>query len=239
MALVIGTRIRRADRASARAAIGGITALNDVSARKAQRSSGGQYVRGKSFDTFAPLGPCITDASGLDPNNLAVRLTLSGEQHAGLEHVGHDLRRRGPDRLRLRGHDARAGRRDRHRHAERRRHGTRPAALAASTATSARSRSRASACCATRSSPRLISRPSARPWHECRAPAAGRCTARPAHALVRAALAGTERSGGAQHEVAPSRRKMVDRRSGRCRARADGDRARSRRPGRRRCGQVR
>jgi 2-keto-4-pentenoate hydratase/2-oxohepta-3-ene-1,7-dioic acid hydratase in catechol pathway len=79
MALVIGTRIRRADRASARAAIGGVTALNDVSARVAQRSSGGQFVRGKSFDTFAPLGPCITDASGLDPNNLAVRLTLSGE----------------------------------------------------------------------------------------------------------------------------------------------------------------
>jgi 2-keto-4-pentenoate hydratase/2-oxohepta-3-ene-1,7-dioic acid hydratase in catechol pathway len=79
MALVIGTRTRRADRASARAAIGGITALNDVSARDAQRSSGGQFIRGKSFDTFAPLGPCITDASGLDPNNLAVRMTISGE----------------------------------------------------------------------------------------------------------------------------------------------------------------
>ena len=79
MALVIGTRIRRADRASARAAIGGVTALNDVSARVAQRSSGGQFVRGKSFDTFAPLGPSIVDVSGLDPNNLAVRLTLSGE----------------------------------------------------------------------------------------------------------------------------------------------------------------
>jgi 2-keto-4-pentenoate hydratase/2-oxohepta-3-ene-1,7-dioic acid hydratase in catechol pathway len=79
MALVIGTRIRRADRAAARAAIGGVTALNDVSARKAQRSSGGQFVRGKSFDTFAPLGPCITDASDLDPNDLSVRLTLSGE----------------------------------------------------------------------------------------------------------------------------------------------------------------
>ena len=80
MALVIGTQIRRADRASARAAIGGITALNDVSARQAQRSSGGQYVRGKSFDTFAPLGPCITDASGLDPNNLAVGMIVSGEK---------------------------------------------------------------------------------------------------------------------------------------------------------------
>ncbi|MDX6596701.1 MAG: 2,4-didehydro-3-deoxy-L-rhamnonate hydrolase [Gaiellales bacterium] len=79
MALVIGRRIRRADRAEARAAIGGITALNDVSARTAQRTSGGQFIRGKSYDTFAPLGPCISDASGLDPNNLAVRMTISGE----------------------------------------------------------------------------------------------------------------------------------------------------------------
>ncbi|MDX6564279.1 MAG: 2,4-didehydro-3-deoxy-L-rhamnonate hydrolase [Gaiellales bacterium] len=79
MALVIGRRIRRAGRAEARAAIGGITALNDVSARNAQRSSGGQFIRGKSYDTFAPLGPCISDASGLDPNNLAVRMTISGE----------------------------------------------------------------------------------------------------------------------------------------------------------------
>lgn len=79
LALVIGTRIRRADRASARAAIGGITAVNDVSARRAQRSSGGQFLRGKSFDTFAPMGPCIADAAELDPNNLAVRCTISGE----------------------------------------------------------------------------------------------------------------------------------------------------------------
>ena len=57
----------------ARAAIGGISAFNDVSARKAQRSSGGQFIRGKNFDTFAPLGPCIADASGLDPNNSASR----------------------------------------------------------------------------------------------------------------------------------------------------------------------
>jgi len=64
MALVIGTRTRRADRAAARAAIGGITAVNDVSARTAQRSSGGQFIRGKSYDTFAPLGPCI--AAGVD-----------------------------------------------------------------------------------------------------------------------------------------------------------------------------
>jgi 2-keto-4-pentenoate hydratase/2-oxohepta-3-ene-1,7-dioic acid hydratase in catechol pathway len=79
LALVIGARTRRADRAAARAAIGGISALNDVSARKAQRSSGGQFIRGKNFDTFAPLGPCIADASDLDPNDLDVTMRVSGE----------------------------------------------------------------------------------------------------------------------------------------------------------------
>jgi 2-keto-4-pentenoate hydratase/2-oxohepta-3-ene-1,7-dioic acid hydratase in catechol pathway len=79
LALVIGSRTRRVDRAGARAAIGGISAFNDVSARTAQRSSGGQFIRGKNFDTFAPLGPCIADASGVDPNNLGVKMTVSGE----------------------------------------------------------------------------------------------------------------------------------------------------------------
>jgi len=79
LALVIGSRTRRVDRAGARAAIGGISAFNDVSARTAQRSSGGQFIRGKNFDTFAPLGPCIAEASNLDPNNLGVKMTVSGE----------------------------------------------------------------------------------------------------------------------------------------------------------------
>jgi 2-keto-4-pentenoate hydratase/2-oxohepta-3-ene-1,7-dioic acid hydratase in catechol pathway len=79
LALVIGSQTRRVDRAGARAAIGGISAFNDVSARTAQRSSGGQFIRGKNFDTFAPLGPCIADASGIDPNNLGVKMTVSGE----------------------------------------------------------------------------------------------------------------------------------------------------------------
>ena len=79
MALVIGMQTRRATRENALAAVGGITAVNDVSGRQAQRSSGGQFLRGKSFDTFAPLGPCIADAATLDPDRLGVRCVVSGE----------------------------------------------------------------------------------------------------------------------------------------------------------------
>ena len=72
MALVIGARVRRADRAQARAAIGGITAFNDVSGRHAQLGpeSGGQWTRGKSYDTFGPLGPAILCATDVDLGDL-------------------------------------------------------------------------------------------------------------------------------------------------------------------------
>jgi 2-keto-4-pentenoate hydratase/2-oxohepta-3-ene-1,7-dioic acid hydratase in catechol pathway len=79
LALVIGTRVRRAKGAAALAAIGGITAFNDVSGREAQFAPGRQFTRGKSFDTFAPLGPCVASVDGLDLGALRVSCTLSGE----------------------------------------------------------------------------------------------------------------------------------------------------------------
>jgi 2-keto-4-pentenoate hydratase/2-oxohepta-3-ene-1,7-dioic acid hydratase in catechol pathway len=79
LALVIGTRVRRVTGPAALAAIGGITAFNDVSGREAQFGPGRQFTRGKSYDTFAPLGPCIASVDGLDLGALRVRTTLSGE----------------------------------------------------------------------------------------------------------------------------------------------------------------
>ena len=79
LALVIGTRVRRASGAAALAAVGGITAFNDVSGREAQFGPGKQFTRGKSFDTFAPIGPCIAPVDGLDLGALQVKCTLSGE----------------------------------------------------------------------------------------------------------------------------------------------------------------
>ena len=58
LALVIGKRAHRVPRARAWDYIFGITALNDVTARDIQNKET-QYTRAKSFDTFAPLGPCI------------------------------------------------------------------------------------------------------------------------------------------------------------------------------------
>lgn len=55
--------------------IGGYTALNDVTARDLQQKDG-QWTRAKSFDTFAPIGPCIE--TDLDPMNQSISLNLNG-----------------------------------------------------------------------------------------------------------------------------------------------------------------
>jgi 2-keto-4-pentenoate hydratase/2-oxohepta-3-ene-1,7-dioic acid hydratase in catechol pathway len=56
--------------------IGGYTILNDVTARDKQRKDI-QWTRAKSFDTFAPIGPCIE--TELDPTNQNISLKLNGE----------------------------------------------------------------------------------------------------------------------------------------------------------------
>ena len=75
MALVVGTGLHRATPDEARAALFGVTALNDVSARVLQKKDG-QWGRAKGFDTFCPLGPGI--ARGLDPDALGLRARVNG-----------------------------------------------------------------------------------------------------------------------------------------------------------------
>jgi 2-keto-4-pentenoate hydratase/2-oxohepta-3-ene-1,7-dioic acid hydratase in catechol pathway len=78
--VVIGRRIYRADAAAARAAVGGLTAVNDVSGRRAQLETPlRQFTLGKSFDTFAPMGPCVAEADGIDLESIGIRTTVSGE----------------------------------------------------------------------------------------------------------------------------------------------------------------
>jgi 2-keto-4-pentenoate hydratase/2-oxohepta-3-ene-1,7-dioic acid hydratase in catechol pathway len=80
LAVVIGRRTYRADRAGARAAVGGISAIDDVSGRRAQLETPlRQFTLGKSFDTFAPLGPSIRSTDGIDLADIDVRTTVSGE----------------------------------------------------------------------------------------------------------------------------------------------------------------
>jgi 2-keto-4-pentenoate hydratase/2-oxohepta-3-ene-1,7-dioic acid hydratase in catechol pathway len=78
--VVMGRRTYRADAAAARAAVGGLTAVNDVSGRRAQLETPlRQFTLGKSFDTFAPMGPCIAAADGVDLESIGIRTTVSGE----------------------------------------------------------------------------------------------------------------------------------------------------------------
>ncbi len=80
VAIVIGQPIYRADPQEARAAVGGIAAINDVSGRRAQLETPlRQFTLGKSFDTFSPLGPCIASADGVDLADIDLRTTVSGE----------------------------------------------------------------------------------------------------------------------------------------------------------------
>ena len=80
VAVVLGERVYRADEERARSAIGGITAIHDVSGRRAQLETPlRQFTLGKSFDTFAPLGPCIASPDDLDFDAIRLTTTVSGE----------------------------------------------------------------------------------------------------------------------------------------------------------------
>jgi 2-keto-4-pentenoate hydratase/2-oxohepta-3-ene-1,7-dioic acid hydratase in catechol pathway len=79
LAVVIGKTARRVSASDAFDYVAGYTVCNDVSARDLQFSDG-QWVRGKSLDTFCPLGPCLTTKDEIsDPQKLAIRTTLNGQ----------------------------------------------------------------------------------------------------------------------------------------------------------------
>ncbi|MBN1614751.1 MAG: fumarylacetoacetate hydrolase family protein [Deltaproteobacteria bacterium] len=80
LAIVIGTKIKNATSQEALEAVLGYTCANDVSARDWQmEKQHNQWVRGKSFDTFCPLGPCLVTRDELpEPNNLRIRTVLNG-----------------------------------------------------------------------------------------------------------------------------------------------------------------
>jgi len=86
LAVIIARPTRDAPEDRALDAVLGYCCANDVSARWWQRhGAGGQFVRGKSFDTFCPLGPTVTPAADVpDPGALAIECRLNGRrvQHA-------------------------------------------------------------------------------------------------------------------------------------------------------------
>jgi len=79
LCVVIGSGGRRIPRERALAHVAGYCCANDVSARNAQLGLGDQWLRGKSFDTFCPIGPWIVSADEIpDPQALAVRCRVDG-----------------------------------------------------------------------------------------------------------------------------------------------------------------
>jgi 2-keto-4-pentenoate hydratase/2-oxohepta-3-ene-1,7-dioic acid hydratase in catechol pathway len=79
LAVVVGKRVKDVTVEEAESCIFGYTILNDVSARNFQFKDG-QWTRGKSFDTFAPIGPWITTKNQLpDTSNLRIRTWVNSE----------------------------------------------------------------------------------------------------------------------------------------------------------------
>jgi 2-keto-4-pentenoate hydratase/2-oxohepta-3-ene-1,7-dioic acid hydratase in catechol pathway len=76
---VIGERVRKVSEENALEAVRGYICLNDVSARDLQFSDG-QWTRGKSADTFCPVGPQLVSVAEVpDPQALGIRCVLNGE----------------------------------------------------------------------------------------------------------------------------------------------------------------
>jgi 2-keto-4-pentenoate hydratase/2-oxohepta-3-ene-1,7-dioic acid hydratase in catechol pathway len=80
LAVIIGRTCRDVAERDAFSVVRGYAAANDVSARWWQREgSGGQFSRGKSFDTFCPIGAVTPVSSVPDPQNLRIVTRVNGE----------------------------------------------------------------------------------------------------------------------------------------------------------------
>lgn len=79
LGVVIGSRASRVSVENALEAVAGYICVNDVSARDLQFADG-QWVRGKSLDTFCPVGPELVPAAEIpDPQALGIRAILNGQ----------------------------------------------------------------------------------------------------------------------------------------------------------------
>lgn len=80
LAFVVGKKASYVSKEDALSHVAGYVLHNDVSEREFQLERGGQWVKGKSCDTFAPIGPFVATADEIaDPENLGMWLTVNGE----------------------------------------------------------------------------------------------------------------------------------------------------------------
>jgi 2-keto-4-pentenoate hydratase/2-oxohepta-3-ene-1,7-dioic acid hydratase in catechol pathway len=81
LGIVIGSLARHVGEAEARRYVAGYCVVNDVSEREFQMERGGQWTKGKSADTFCPLGPWLVTADEIaDPGKLALWTEVNGER---------------------------------------------------------------------------------------------------------------------------------------------------------------
>lgn len=81
LGVVIGRAARRVEIRDAFDYVGGYLIVNDLSEREAQLERGGQWVKGKSFDTFGPIGPWLVTRDEVpDANELPLWLSVNGQR---------------------------------------------------------------------------------------------------------------------------------------------------------------
>jgi 2-keto-4-pentenoate hydratase/2-oxohepta-3-ene-1,7-dioic acid hydratase in catechol pathway len=81
LGIVIGSPARHVGKADARKHVAGYCVVNDVSEREFQIERGGQWTKGKSADTFCPIGPWLVTADEVpDPGKLALWTEVNGER---------------------------------------------------------------------------------------------------------------------------------------------------------------
>jgi 2-keto-4-pentenoate hydratase/2-oxohepta-3-ene-1,7-dioic acid hydratase in catechol pathway len=93
LAVVIGKAGKRIAASEALDYVAGFSVMNDVSGRQAQFSDG-QWFRGKSFDTFAPMGPALVTVDEIENlQNLNVKARVNGEvmQHGNSADMLFDI----------------------------------------------------------------------------------------------------------------------------------------------------
>ena len=82
IAMVIGKKAKRVLEKDAQDYIFGYCICNDISEREWQKNKGGQWVKGKSGDTFGPLGPYLVTKDEIDDlNNINLSLDVNGNRH--------------------------------------------------------------------------------------------------------------------------------------------------------------
>ncbi len=81
LGIVIGTRAHHVSEDDALSYVAGYCVINDVSERAFQAEHGGQWTKGKSCDTFGPVGPWLVTPDEIpDPQNLSMFLDVNGER---------------------------------------------------------------------------------------------------------------------------------------------------------------